>query len=243
MVLAGVVVALVPETSLRRPGAVASLRPRVAMPAHLRADIVPVVPAMIATWALAGMYLSLGPSVSAGLLGLDNHLIGGVVVTLLAGTGALAVFLLRSRSASWLLAPSSAMLGLGALMSLAGVAERLVWLSAAVPRRAALPVPVPGVERRAGRGDHARVPRGLPRGGAGPGRGRLAGRDGPGAQGRLLREDGRGTAARSHHFPVEAPEGTAKLLAGVRASRDTGSSHHALRREAGPSAPVTRVLW
>ncbi|WP_433432682.1 MFS transporter [Nonomuraea sp. CA-141351] len=131
MLLAAVVVALIPETSLRRPGAVASLRPRVAMPAHLRADIVPVVPAMVATWALAGMYLSLGPSVAAELLGLHNHLIGGVVVTLLAGTGALAVFLLRSRPASSLLAASSAMLGLGTLISLGGTTEDLVWLAAA----------------------------------------------------------------------------------------------------------------
>lgn len=130
MVAAAVVVALMPETSLRRPGAVASLRPRIAMPAHLRADIVPVVPAMIACWALAGMYLSLGPSVAAELLGLHSHLVGGVVVTLLTGAGALAIFLLRSRSASWLLAPSSALLGLGTLLSLAGMAEGLVWLSA-----------------------------------------------------------------------------------------------------------------
>lgn len=131
MVLAAVVVALLPETSLRRPGALASLRPRVAMPAHLRADIVPLVPVMIATWALAGMYLSLGPSVAAELLGLRSHLIGGVVVTLLAGTGALAVALLRSRPASSLLAPGAAMLGVGTLISLAGVADNLAWLAAA----------------------------------------------------------------------------------------------------------------
>ncbi|WP_445520625.1 MFS transporter [Streptomyces sp. NEAU-174] len=130
MVLAAVAVALLPETSPRRPGAVASLRPRVAMPAHLRADILPVVPAMIAGWALAGMYLSLGPSVAAKLLGLHSHLVGGVVVTLLTGTGALAVFLLRSRSASSLLTPSSALLGLGTLVSLAGIAEDLTWLAA-----------------------------------------------------------------------------------------------------------------
>ncbi len=131
MVAAGVVVALLPETSLRRPGALASLRPRVAMPAHLRADIVPLVPAMIATWALAGMYLSLGPSVAAELLGLRSHLIGGVVVTLLAGTAALSVALLRSRPASSLLAPAAALLGLGTLTSLAGVAGDLAWLAAA----------------------------------------------------------------------------------------------------------------
>ncbi|MDJ1135044.1 MFS transporter [Streptomyces iconiensis] len=131
MVLAAVFATLMPETSLRRPGAVASLRPQVRMPAHLRADIVPVVPAMIASWALAGMYLSLGPSVAAQLLGLHSHLVGGVVVTLLAGTGALTVTLLRSRPVSSLLAPSSALLALGVLISLAGIAENLVWLSAA----------------------------------------------------------------------------------------------------------------
>ncbi|OPF81840.1 MFS transporter [Streptomyces antioxidans] len=130
MAVAAVVVALLPETSLRRPGAVASLRPRIAMPAHLRADILPVVPAMVACWALAGMYLSLGPSVAAELLGLRSHLVGGIVVTLLTGTGALAISLLRSRTASWLLAPSSVLLGLGTLISLTGTAEDLIWLSA-----------------------------------------------------------------------------------------------------------------
>jgi MFS family permease len=132
MVLAAVVVASMPETSLRRPGALASLRPRVAMPEYLRADIVPVVPAMIAGWALAGMYLSLGPSLAAELLGLHNRLVGGVVVTLLAGTGAIAIFLLRSRPATVLLAPSSALLGLGTLISLAGTAGDMGWWLAAV---------------------------------------------------------------------------------------------------------------
>ncbi|MEU0279790.1 MFS transporter [Streptomyces sp. NPDC006195] len=128
---AAAVVARTPETSPRRPGAIASLRPRVAMPAHLRADLVPLVPAGIAAWALAGMYLSLGPSVAAQLLGLHSHLIGGVVVTLLAGTGAVAITLLRSRPASTLLAPSAALLGIGTLISLSGVARDLAWLAAA----------------------------------------------------------------------------------------------------------------
>lgn len=130
MTAAAVVVARAPETSPRRPGAVASLRPRVAMPAHLRADLVPLVPAGIAAWALGGMYLSLGPSVAAQLLGLHSHLIGGVVVTLLAGTGAVSITLLRSRPASALLAPSAALLGIGTLISLSGVVQGLAWLAA-----------------------------------------------------------------------------------------------------------------
>ncbi|MFD9860112.1 MFS transporter [Streptomyces alboflavus] len=131
MVLAAALTAVLPETSPRRPGAVASLRPRAALPAHLRADIVPVVPVMVAGWALAGLFLSLGPSVAAQLLGLHSRLVGGVVVTLLAGTGALAAAVLRSRSASALLAPSSALLGIGVLAALAGIVVDLVWLCAA----------------------------------------------------------------------------------------------------------------
>lgn len=131
MALAAAVTAFLPETSPRRPGAVASLRPRAALPAHLRADIVPVVPAMVASWALAGLFLSLGPSVAAQLLGLQSRFVGGVVVTLLAGTGALTVAVLRSRPASALLAPSSALLGLGVLTALAGTTADLVWLAAA----------------------------------------------------------------------------------------------------------------
>src|SRR4051812_15259078 len=107
MAAAAVVVARMPETSPRRPGAVASLRPRVGVPARLRADVVPVVPVMIASWALSGLYLSLGPSVTAGLFDLHSHLVGGVVVALLCGTGAITAYLLRSRPAPSLLAPAS----------------------------------------------------------------------------------------------------------------------------------------
>ncbi|MFF3643861.1 MFS transporter [Streptomyces sp. NPDC002564] len=128
---AAVVTVLLPETSPRRPGAVASLRPRAALPAHLRADIVPVVPVMVAGWALAGLFLSLGPSVAGQLLGLHSRLVGGIVVTLLAGTGALTVAVLRARSAASLLAPASAVLGLGVLTALVGTLADLVWLAAA----------------------------------------------------------------------------------------------------------------
>jgi MFS family permease len=130
MVLAAVVVLRMRETSPRRPGAIASLRPRVGIPARLRIDTVPVVPVMIASWALGGLYLSLGPSVTAGLFGLRNHLIGGVVVTLLCGTAAVTAFLLRSRPAPSLLAPASVLLGLGTLVTLTGVWTGLIALAA-----------------------------------------------------------------------------------------------------------------
>jgi MFS family permease len=131
MVLAAVVVARMPETSARRPGAVASLRPQVGVPARLRPEVVPIVPVMIASWALSGLYLSLGPSVTAGLFGLRSHLVGGTVVTLLCGVGAVTAFLLRSRPAPTLVVPASVLLGLGTLVTLAGVTTDLVLLCAA----------------------------------------------------------------------------------------------------------------
>ncbi|GAA4539980.1 MFS transporter [Pseudonocardia xishanensis] len=121
MGVAAVIVALMPETSARRPGALASLRPVVGVPARLRPEVVPVVPVMIASWALGGLYLSLGPSVAAQLFGLTNHLVGGVVVTLLCGTGSITAFALRNAPAPRLLAPAAAVLGLGTLVTLAGI--------------------------------------------------------------------------------------------------------------------------
>jgi len=128
MGVAAVIVAVMPETSARRPGAFSSLRPVVGVPARLRAEVVPVVPVMIASWALGGLYLSLGPSVAAQLFGLTNHLVGGVVVTLLCGTGAVTAFVLRNRAATRLLAPAAALLGLGTLVTLAGIGTEQVAL-------------------------------------------------------------------------------------------------------------------
>src|SRR5207245_2696541 len=102
-VIAGVAVGRMPETSARRAGAFASLKPILGIPARLRADVLALVPIIIASWALGGLYLSLGPSVAASLFGLSNHLIGGFVVTLLCGAGAATAFVLRSRPTSRIL--------------------------------------------------------------------------------------------------------------------------------------------
>lgn len=77
---AAIAVAKMPETSPRVPGARASLRPQVAIPARLRPEMFALVPILIATWALGGLYLSLGPSVAAQIFDLPNHVIGGLVV-------------------------------------------------------------------------------------------------------------------------------------------------------------------
>ncbi|RSM71530.1 MFS transporter [Actinoplanes sp. ATCC 53533] len=131
MAVAALVVLLMPETSGRRPGGAASLVPRLGVPARLRGAVFALVPIIVASWALGGLYLSLGPSVAAGVFGLSNHLIGGLVVTLLCGTGAVAAFALRSRPAPRVLAIAGVLLTVGTAVTLVGVQTGSVPLGAA----------------------------------------------------------------------------------------------------------------
>jgi MFS family permease len=129
--IAGVVVARMPETSIRRPGAIASLTPVLGIPARLRPDVFVLLPILVASWALGGLYLSLGPSVAATLFGLSNHLIGGLVVTLLCGAGALTAFVVRAWPTNRVLGISAILLSAGTALTLAGVEAHTVAMAGA----------------------------------------------------------------------------------------------------------------
>jgi hypothetical protein len=103
------------EPGTRRPGVLASLRPRIAVPRQARSTFAGAVPCFVATWALGGLYLSLGPSLAAAATGSPNLLWGGLVIFLICGTGAAAAFILRG------VGSRAAMLA-GCLLLLAGVA-------------------------------------------------------------------------------------------------------------------------
>ena len=129
MVAAAVAVAWLPETSARRPGAAASLLPRLGVPARLRGDLVALVPIIVASWALGGLYLSLGPSVAADSFGLHDHLVGGLVVTLVTGVGALSSYLLRSVPTRRVLTVAGTGLALGGAISVAGLSAGVLGLA------------------------------------------------------------------------------------------------------------------
>jgi predicted MFS family arabinose efflux permease len=131
IVISAMVVAALPETSARRPGSVASLTPRLGVPVRLRPDFYALIPIIVASWALGGLYLSLGPSVAASLFGLTDHLIGGLVVTLLCGTGAITAFTLRAWPAGRILDTGAVLLTAGAAVTLAGVQVHTVALAGA----------------------------------------------------------------------------------------------------------------
>jgi MFS family permease len=131
MLVAAVFVALMPETGVRRPGGRSSLRPRLGVPPRLRPDVLALVPILIASWALGGLYLSLGPSVAASIFGLSNHLVGGLVVTLLCGTGAITAFAVRSWPTARVLAMAAALLTGGTAVTLLGVQLGSIGIAAA----------------------------------------------------------------------------------------------------------------
>ena len=127
--LAGLVVARLPETSARRPGGRASLFPRLGVPVGLRADVYTIIPILVASWALGGLYMSLGPSVAVSLFGLGSHLVGGLVVTLLCGTGAVTTYLVRGWPTGRVLTVSAALLTAGTTVTLGGVLAHSIVLA------------------------------------------------------------------------------------------------------------------
>ena len=115
LLLAAAAVALLPETSPRAPGVRASLRPTVRVPHSQRSAFVAVLPVLVAAWALGGFYLSLGPSLMAAVFGIEDHLVGSLLVLAMQGSAAIGAVLGRN------VAPERAMVT-GASVFAVGVA-------------------------------------------------------------------------------------------------------------------------
>ncbi|MDQ3893371.1 MAG: MFS transporter [Actinomycetota bacterium] len=78
-----------PETAERTPGAAASLRPQIRVPAAAR-RLLPVASAIfVATWALGGFYQAFGPTVAATQLGTRNTLVAAVIFASLMAPSAI----------------------------------------------------------------------------------------------------------------------------------------------------------
>jgi predicted MFS family arabinose efflux permease len=113
-VLAAGGVLLLPESSPRTPGGLASLRPQVHVPRAQRPAFLLVLPCLAATWALGGLYASLGPSLVAGVFGVGDHLVGSLLILALNGTGLVGSLAMRR-------APAERAMIAGALVFAGGV--------------------------------------------------------------------------------------------------------------------------
>ncbi|KTR85770.1 MFS transporter [Leucobacter chromiiresistens] len=112
----------VPETAPRAPGALRSLGFRLTVPAEMRAEFARGVPAIFAGWATGGLFLSLGASIVHAELGGAAHVWQGLAVGVLAGSGAVAAFLLRRRSPRAIAVFGTAALAVGTACSLGALA-------------------------------------------------------------------------------------------------------------------------
>ncbi len=114
VVAQGAGVLLMRETASRQAGALASLRPKLGVPATARTAFALAVPTFIATWALVGLYGSLGPALTRQVAGSSSAVLGGITLFTMAGAGSIAVLVTRS-------APATRLQASGALTLIAGV--------------------------------------------------------------------------------------------------------------------------
>ena len=77
---------------------------------------------MVAIWAVAGLYLSLGPSLAVALVQTENRVAGGLVIAALLGGGAIASFVVRAAEPRAILVLGSAILIGGIGLTLLAVA-------------------------------------------------------------------------------------------------------------------------
>jgi hypothetical protein len=120
-VLEAAVLWFMPETVTPKPGALASLWPRVHVPRVARATFAAVTPVNVASWSLGGFYFSLMPSVVGAATGATLPIVGGLVVATLTFSGAVAVLALRKLAPEKMLLLGIVTLALGVLITLAGV--------------------------------------------------------------------------------------------------------------------------
>jgi len=96
LVVAAVSAALtvfVPETTTRKPGAVASLRPQVAVPRRLRSRFAATIAVNAASWMTGALFLGLVPTVVRDVFHISSPLVAGLGGTVAFGAGAAAALL------------------------------------------------------------------------------------------------------------------------------------------------------
>jgi predicted MFS family arabinose efflux permease len=119
LALQATAIAAMRETVSRAPGALASLRPEIALPRALRAPVLAAVPVLFAVWALAGLYGALGPALVHALTGSGDVVLGGLSLFVLAASAVVAVIVLRGAEARTVML-------IGILALIAGVAVTVV---------------------------------------------------------------------------------------------------------------------
>lgn len=84
-----------PETAQKRSGALASLKPNMAIPPQARSALLSISPINIALWMVSGFFLSLMPSLLAKIFQTSSAWLNGIMFMALALSGAAGILTLR----------------------------------------------------------------------------------------------------------------------------------------------------
>jgi predicted MFS family arabinose efflux permease len=103
---------------LTRGRVVASLRPQFRLPVRVRGPMLVAMPVLIAAWALAGFYGSLGPALVRRMCATSSLALGGIMLALLAASAAVTMFVLANREARPMMRYGAAALALGVALTL-----------------------------------------------------------------------------------------------------------------------------
>jgi predicted MFS family arabinose efflux permease len=113
-------VAVMPEPGVRRSGV--RWVPRISVEPAVRREFVATLPILVAGWAVAGFYLSLGPSLASQLAASSNRVLGGLAIFLLTDIGAVAVVITRSWATTRAMMVGGVILGAGLVVAVAAIA-------------------------------------------------------------------------------------------------------------------------
>jgi len=113
-------VAVMPEPGARRSGV--RWVPRISVERAVRREFVATLPILVAGWAVAGFYLSLGPSLASQLAASSNRVLGGLAIFLLADIGAVAIVITRSWATARAMIVGGTILGAGLVLAVAAIA-------------------------------------------------------------------------------------------------------------------------
>jgi len=123
-----IVLWFMPETVSSKPGAFASLQPRVIVSARAWHSLIEVTPVTIASWALGGFYFSLMPSLVRVATGVTLPIVGSLVVAALTLSATVSVLALHSTAARRILAGGIPALVSGVAITLVGASTQRVSL-------------------------------------------------------------------------------------------------------------------
>jgi predicted MFS family arabinose efflux permease len=126
--LGALAVLALPETGTPRPGARASLRPSMTVPASSRRAFRTAAPTLVAAWMMAALFMDLVPATLGADFGITSTLTDGATAFLLPASAAVATIVTTRLAPGLMLRIAGAATVAGALLFLTGLTTQHMWL-------------------------------------------------------------------------------------------------------------------